>query len=98
MPRAPLTYIAVIVVGRSTRSLGVTPAATMRRVRLYRNPECAQCARMARADRFLEWLDRFDDTTDVPSTGALALGEIAVQDLRSGKTLKGIGHEKGRAK
>lgn len=40
--------------------------------------------------RRLDWLGRFEDSTDQPPTGPLRLGEIAVQDLSSGATLKGI--------
>jgi hypothetical protein len=62
----------------------------MKTIRLYRNPGCAKCARLARIHHGLDWLNRFEDTTEVPPTGALSLGEIAVQDLASGKTLKGL--------
>jgi|SRR5579863_707818 len=62
----------------------------MKAVRLYRNPECSKCARLARIHHRFDWLNRLEDTTDIPSTGVLNLGEIAVQDLASGKTLKGV--------
>jgi len=62
----------------------------MKTIRLYRNPDCAKCARLARMHHRLDWLNRFEDTTEVPTTGPLSLGEIAVQDLRSGETLKGV--------
>jgi|SRR5450631_1462115 len=62
----------------------------MSAIRLYRNPDCAKCARMSRIHHFLDWLNRFEDTTNIPSSGALGLGEIAVQDLASGQTLRGV--------
>jgi hypothetical protein len=45
---------------------------------------------MARTHHFFDWLDRFEDSTDVPATGPLPLGEIAVQELASGQTLRGV--------
>jgi hypothetical protein len=45
---------------------------------------------MARIHHFFDWLNRFEDTTYIPASGALGLGEIAVQDLASGQTLKGV--------
>jgi hypothetical protein len=62
----------------------------MKRIRLYRNADCAKCARLARIHHRLDWFNRFEDTTEVPPTGPLKIGEIAVQDLRSGETLKGV--------
>ena len=62
----------------------------MAKIRLYRHPECARCADYARMHRWLDWLGRFDDSTAPPPTGQLRIGEIAVQDLRTGITLKGI--------
>lgn len=53
----------------------------MKTIRLYRNPDCAKCARFARIHHRFDWLNQFEDTTEVPSTGALSLGEIAVEDL-----------------
>jgi hypothetical protein len=61
----------------------------MKTIRLYRNPACRKCARIARLHHLFDWLGRFEDTTEVPPTGPLRLGEIAVQDLRSGQTFKG---------
>ena len=63
----------------------------MKTIRLYRNPDCEKCARAARLHHFFDWLDRFEDSTKVPPIGGpLSLGEIAVQDLNSGKTLRGV--------
>lgn len=62
----------------------------MKTIRLYRNPDCAKCARLARIHHRFDWLNRFEDSTDVPPTGPLRIGEIAVQDLASGATLKGV--------
>lgn len=62
----------------------------MKTIRLYRNADCAKCARLARLHHRLDWLNRFEDTTEIPSTGPLKIGEIAVQDLVSGQTLKGV--------
>lgn len=57
---------------------------------LYHNPDCSDCARLARLTHRLDWLDRVDISTQIPPAGPLDLGEIAVQDLRSGHTLLGV--------
>ena len=62
----------------------------MKAIRLYRHPKCDRCAGYARLHHQLDWLDRFEDTTETPPTGQLRVGEIAVQNLRTGETLKGI--------
>ena len=62
----------------------------MKAIRLYRNPDCAKCARYARMHRRFDWLDRLEDSTEIPPTGPLRLGEIAVQDLTTGRLLKGV--------
>jgi hypothetical protein len=61
----------------------------MATIRLYRHPGCATCARFARWHRRLDWLGRFSDSTTVPPSGPLRLGQVVVQDLRSGATLHG---------
>lgn len=62
----------------------------MKVIRLYRHPACQRCAGYARTHHRLDWLDRFEDSTQTPATGPLRVGEIAVQDLPTGVTLKGI--------
>ena len=61
----------------------------MATIRLYRHPGCAKCARYARWHRRLDWLGRFEDSTGVSPVGPLRMGEVVVQDLRSGETLRG---------
>jgi hypothetical protein len=61
----------------------------MKRIRVYRNPDCARCARFATAHRFLDWLDRVDASTDTPKTGPLRLGEVVVEDLATGRIIRG---------
>lgn len=62
----------------------------MKKIRLYHNQNCSDCARLARLTQALDWLDRVEISTEVPPTGALGLGEIAVQELRSGEVFLGI--------
>ncbi len=62
----------------------------MKSVRLYRNPDCAKCARLARIHHLFDWLNRFEDSTEVSPLGPLRLGEIAVEDLASEVTYKGV--------
>lgn len=50
----------------------------MKRIRVYRNPDCAKCARFAAAHRFLDWLDRVDASTEASKTGPLRLGKVVV--------------------
>jgi len=56
----------------------------MKTVRVYRNPNCPKCARYAAWHECLDWLDRVETSTAVPVTGALAMGEVVVEDLRDG--------------
>ncbi len=59
-------------------------------IRVYRNPECAKCARFARVLPFVDWFHRVDASTETPRTGALRLGEIAVEELS--RSLSDLGH------
>ena len=61
----------------------------MAAIRLYRHADCAKCAGYARLHHRLDWLNRFEDSTGMSSVGPLRLGEVVVQDLRSGTTLRG---------
>jgi hypothetical protein len=61
----------------------------MATVRLYRHRDCARCARFARWHHRLDWLGRFEDATGASPLGPLRKGEVVVQDLRSGHTLRG---------
>jgi hypothetical protein len=60
-------------------------------IRLYRHPQCQRCARFARWHRRLDWLGRFEDCTLTPPPGPLRMGEVMVEDLRSGRMLRGAG-------
>jgi hypothetical protein len=62
----------------------------MKRIRIHRNPHCAKCARYARLHARLDWFGRVENSTAVPPTGPLAMGEVVVQDLRSGRLLRGV--------
>src|SRR5579885_406275 len=56
----------------------------MKTLRIYRHPGCARCARIAQLHHFFDWLNRIDNTTRVPPTGPLRMGEIVVEDLATG--------------
>jgi hypothetical protein len=63
----------------------------MKKIRIHRHPRCPRCARLAALHRRFDWLDRIDDSTAAPPARApLRLGEIAVQDLRTGALLEGV--------
>ncbi|HEY3520529.1 MAG TPA: hypothetical protein VGK80_05745 [Rhodanobacteraceae bacterium] len=58
-------------------------------IRLYRSPDCGKCARIAHMHHRMDWLHRFEDSTEVSPLGPLRAGQIVVQDLRSGITRGG---------
>ena len=61
----------------------------MNRIRIYRNPACAKCARYARMHERLDWLGRIENSTTPPASGPLAMGEVVVEDLATGELLHG---------
>jgi hypothetical protein len=61
----------------------------MERIRIYRNPDCPKCARYARMHQRLDWFGRVSVSTATPATGALGLGEVVVEELDSGRMLRG---------
>jgi hypothetical protein len=56
----------------------------MKAILIHRHPDCARCARIARAHHLFDWLDRVEDTTEPPRSGPLRMGEVIVEDLRTG--------------
>ena len=62
----------------------------MKRITLYRHPDCERCRKMGRVHAFFDWLRRVDYSTDTPPTGPLRPGEIVVLDHRTGASLRGI--------
>jgi hypothetical protein len=56
----------------------------MTTIRIHRHPDCARCARIARVHRALDWLGRVETTTETPRSGPLRLGEVVVEDRRTG--------------
>src|SRR5437870_4620358 len=61
----------------------------MKRIRVYRNPNCARCAKFAKVARFFDWLGRLDHFTEAPKTGPLRIGEVVVEDLSKGQIFRG---------
>jgi hypothetical protein len=57
----------------------------MKTVRIYRHPDCPRCARIARMHHRFDWLDCVEDTTAPPRNGMLRVGQIVVEDLRTGE-------------
>jgi hypothetical protein len=62
----------------------------MKRITVFRHKDCVRCRRIGRVNRFFDWLDRIEFSTDTPATGPLVPGEIAVLDHRTGRTLQGV--------
>jgi hypothetical protein len=61
----------------------------MKRIVIYRHPECEKCTRMARVHRWFDWFNRVAVVTAVPPTGPLQMGEIIVEDLANRRFLSG---------
>ena len=62
----------------------------MRAIRIYRNPDCAKCARYARMHERLDWLGRVKVSTGLPpGYRPLLPGEVVVQRLVDGELLHG---------
>lgn len=62
----------------------------MKRIRIYRNPSCAKCARYARTHLALDWLKRVEVSTATPAgSRPLAMGEVVVEELTTGRMLHG---------
>lgn len=64
-------------------------AARPGRICIYRHPDCARCARIARMHARFDWLGRVETTTATPPTGPLRMGEIVVEDRASGVVARG---------
>jgi hypothetical protein len=62
----------------------------MKRIVIYRHPECGKCARMARLYQLFDWFNRVVDVTTTPPTGPLRMGEVIVEDLATGRFLAGV--------
>lgn len=62
----------------------------MKTLRVYRNPHCAKCARFAKLNHLLDWLNRLEPSTDAPATGPLRMGEVVVEDLATGRIHRGV--------
>jgi hypothetical protein len=61
----------------------------MPRIRIYRHPDCARCARIARMHDRLDWRGHIETTAATPRTGPLRMGEIVVEDLATGAIRRG---------
>lgn len=61
----------------------------MTRIRIYCNPDSRRCLRRARRYLLFDWLHRVVVSTAAPPGGPLQAGETVVQDLDSGKLLRG---------
>lgn len=61
----------------------------MTQILIYRHPDCARCARIARTHHAFDLFGRVEDTTEAPPTGPLRMGEIVVQDRASGRIERG---------
>ena len=62
---------------------------SMKILRIYRRPDCAKCAKIAKLHRVFDWRKRLDISTATPPTGPLRMGETVVENLIDGTFLRG---------
>lgn len=62
----------------------------MTEIIIYRNKDCAKCARFARIHTLFDWLHRVQVSTGTPKTGPLRSGEIVVEIFRTGEIVQGV--------
>lgn len=62
----------------------------MKRVLIYRHPDCERCARIARLHRLFDWLGRISTSTATPPGGPLVPGRIVVIDLVRHVRVRGV--------
>ena len=63
----------------------------MKRITLYRNPDCNRCRKISRIHQRFDWFGRLECSDEPPAeVGALRMGEIAVVDARDGSVLRGL--------
>jgi hypothetical protein len=62
----------------------------VKRITIYFNKDCARCQKIARCHKRFDWLNRLDTSTEIPRTGPPRLGEIVVEDARTGEISSGV--------
>jgi len=62
----------------------------MKRIRIYYNESCEDCAKKSRTTMRLDWLDRVESSTKEPPDGPVEPGDISVMDLRDNSCARGI--------
>ncbi len=62
----------------------------MKRIIVYRNPDCEKCRKFARLHDVFDWFHCVECSTATPRSGPLAMGEIAVEKLDTGEIIKGV--------
>lgn len=61
----------------------------MKRITVFRHPECVRCARIARLHHWFDFLDRIEPSTAIPPTGPLVPGQIVVLEHATGISHRG---------
>lgn len=61
----------------------------MTHIRIYLDPSCDSCLRHARMHLFFDWFHRVVVSTAAPPGGRVVDGDVVVQELDSGRLLRG---------
>jgi hypothetical protein len=67
-----------------------SPISFMKRIVIYRHPDCEKCAQIARVHHAFDWFNRVGDVTIAPKTGPLRMGEVIVEDVTTDSLLPGV--------
>jgi hypothetical protein len=59
-------------------------------VKIYYNKDCSDCRKIAAMHRRFDWFRKLETSTEIPPTGPLQLGQIAIQNLKSGEFVSGV--------
>lgn len=63
---------------------------SMATLRIYRNPDCERCAKIARFHKRWDWRHRLEFSVLEPRSGPLVPGEVVVEEIATGQVLSGF--------
>ena len=62
----------------------------MRSIKLFYSASCEDCTKLAKQTKKLDWFGKVELSTEVPPSGPLNLGNIAVYHYRSNRVYTGV--------